>query len=574
MAVDEQSLSKLDPRWIAPVYKRTTGLDFLGLRSVQARITGYLLPGIITITPRARYYAFYSWVLVDYEHSHPQGMSLAAFIKHREQIFVLANLAWSASGDDNPSELGLQGSDKLSKHWLSHQEAHNVPLGIDDYLKNKYGGYGPYSGVMRALGLTRQEESGVLGIPPKGQELAQAFAQAIRNTRYYAQRATFDTAESVSQDVLKEYGTHCHLSGLAKSPDNLPTLETLFALDTDGMLPPPGISDSSTGNMKGTLGLILDMLSQVQRPFGEDDFRQAVAYGLCIDYDPYQPARPLRPFLAHWRVFQLREYYVYAIYALWTYFLHWLRLEGPQTFEQFCDHLNEAIDLTIPAMAIELAIPTKSADEWMLREWFESLLDASPVSDGDWETRCLAFAQKSRSPLNEHNLYSLLDRAQTNNCAMYVGLAWMLLSTVYLRLLGLRESDQWNAWHWAKDGGARRRSIDLYVQDVSAHIEAGDSILEAWSWLYRDYILAQHTISALEKWRQRKANTFHFNYDQGVFEWVRDGETGFSASRFRQAYDMLADLGLYEIALEAGGHPQLTELGRTTLQRVLEACGG
>ena len=210
----------------------------------------------------------------------------------------------------------------------------------------------------------------------------------------------------------------------------------------------------------------------------------------------------------------------------------------------------------------------------MLREWFESLLDASPVSDGDWETRCLAFAQKSRSPLNEHNLYSLLDRAQTNNCAMYVGLAWMLLSTVYLRLLGLRESDQWNAWHWAKDGGARRRSIDLYVQDVSAHIEAGDSILEAWSWLYRDYILAQHTISALEKWRQRKANTFHFNYDQGVFEWVRDGETGFSASRFRQAYDMLADLGLYEITLEAGGHPQLTELGRTTLQRVLEACGG
>ena len=147
----------------------------------------------------------------------------------------------------------------------------------------------------------------------------------------------------------------------------------------------------------------------------------------------------------------------------------------------------------------------------------------------------------------------------------------MLLSALYLRLAGLKESDQWNAWYWARFGGARRRSMDLFVRGMDNHIAAGDSLLDTWTWLHRDYIVAQHIITALEKWRQRKVNTFHFNYDQGVFEWVRDDSTGFSASRFRQAYDMLADLGLYEINREAADCPQLTELGQQTLKRVLEA---
>jgi len=566
-------LSNLDPHWIAPIYKAMTGEDFLGLRAVQGNIVGYLLPGIITITPRARYYAFYSWLLVEYQQSHSEGMSLAAFIKRREQIFVLANLAWSASSDDNPHEGGLLGSVKIGKHWLALQQAGTIPVSVDDYLKARYGGYGQYAGVMQSLGLIRQPDSGVLEVLPKGQELAQSFADAIGDTRYYKQRTTFDTAESIPRDVLEEYGTRCRLSGLAVSSDRPPTLEVLFAFDADGTLSPPG-TGSSVGNMKGTLGLILDMLDQAEGPFADDDFRQAAAYGLCIDCDSYRPAEPLRPFLAHWQMFQLREYYVYALYALWVYFLHWLRLEGPQTLRQFCTHLNEAIDLTASADAVGLAIPSKSADEWTLTEWLSTLLDACNMPGDDWAGRCVAFAQQSQTPLNEHVLYQQLDFTQPDDSSTYVGLTWLLLSTLCLRLQGLRDSDQWDAWYWAKSGGARRRSMDLFVRDMSDHMAADDSVLDAWSWLYRDYIVAQHTITALEKWRQRSANTFHFNYDRGLFEWIRDGVTGFSASRFRQAYDMLADLGLYEIDSEAGDRPGLTELGRQTLRRVLEACSG
>lgn len=573
MAVDKQIPSNLDPRWTALIYKATTGEDFLGLRAVQGNIIGYLLPGIITTTLRARYYAFYSWLLVEYGQSHPPGMSLAAFMKRREQIFVLANLAWSANSDDNPNESGLLGSIRLGRHWRAYHEADTIPLNVDNYLKARYGGYGQYVGVMRALGLNQQQESGVLEVLPLGQDLAQAFAAAIEDTRYYRQRVAFDTAESIPLDLLQEYGARCHLSGLAVSPDCPPTLEVLFAFNADKTLPPPGSNDPPISNMKGTLGLILDMVDQTKGSFTSSDFRQAAAYGLCVDYDLYRPAEPLRPFLAHWRMFQLREYYVYALYALWVYFLYWLRLEGPQTFQTFCAHLDEAIDLTTAVAAIGLAIPQKSPDERTLAEWLNTLLDISDIRGDDWESRCLAFAQRSSMPLNEHALYRLLDHADPSEPSVYVGLTWLLLSTLYLRLQGLRESDEQSTWNWARLGGARRRSMDLFVYDMHSHMDAGDTILDAWSWLFRDYIVAQHIITALEKWRQRNANTFHFNYDQGIFEWSRDGVTGFSASRFRQAYDMLADLGLYEIDPEAGDRPRLTDLGRETLQRVLEACG-
>ena len=82
--------TQLDPRWTAQIYDNDAGQDFLGLRAVQANTVDYLLPGIITTTPRARYYAFYSWLLVEYAEAKHEDWSLAQFIRRREQIFALA----------------------------------------------------------------------------------------------------------------------------------------------------------------------------------------------------------------------------------------------------------------------------------------------------------------------------------------------------------------------------------------------------------------------------------------------------------------------------------------------------
>ena len=183
------------------------------------------------------------------------------------------------------------------------------------------------------------------------------------------------------------------------------------------------------------------------------------------------------------------------------------------------------------------------------------------------------FAQQSQLSLKEHALYLYIEGSEHGDLSAYVGASWLLLSALFLRLQGIKpqEEGEWSPWHWAREGGARRRSLARFVRDLSDQITAGASLLETLRWLIRDYIIAQHTITALEKWRQRNAKTFHFNYENGVFEWVKDDKTEFSAIRFRQAYTMLFDLGLYEVPSGSGGVPRLTALGKRTLQRVLES---
>jgi hypothetical protein len=143
-------------------------------------------------------------------------------------------------------------------------------------------------------------------------------------------------------------------------------------------------------------------------------------------------------------------------------------------------------------------------------------------------------------------------------------------------MCGLRDACDEDEWYWAQVGGRRRRCLSLFARDIEKHVLSGDSVLDTWAWLHRDYIVAQHIISALEKWRQRRggANTFHFSYDQGLFEWIRDDTKGFSASRFPQSYSMLADLGLFELEPKDETRVGLTELGQRILQCALEASNG
>ena len=117
-----------DAHWIAPIYQQETGQDYLGLRLVQEHMVDFLLPGIITITPRARYYAFYAWLLVEYVQEHPAGWSFNRLIKRREQIYGLASVAYDSS------VVGLAGYQKFAAHWQSCQDAPEVPLTASDYL--------------------------------------------------------------------------------------------------------------------------------------------------------------------------------------------------------------------------------------------------------------------------------------------------------------------------------------------------------------------------------------------------------------------------------------------------------
>jgi hypothetical protein len=566
-----------EPLWTEKIFKTDSGEDFLGIQSVQNNIVGYLLPGIITITTRARYYSFYSWLISEYGHGHPKGWSLNHFVKRREQAFVMANLIyhWSLGRTDRVG--GLLGSNVLSKHAANFLDRDSIPYFKgkkgDDYLRASAGGYSTFAGVMNALEITHQpvDSPDELMLLPIGQKLAETFAQAIQDTDYFSKRSKYDESEQIPKKVLLEYGEQCYLNSLDHSPDGSSVLDTLFSLDSANPLPDPEQNSGPRSNMRGTLGLILEIIKQADRPVGENEFRQAIMYGLCNDYPSYKPANEFKPFIAHWQIYQMREYYVYALYALWEYFLLWLRRSGPQSLENLWHHLDQEIDLNaVPNLIRPGSIQLPNPSSVSLAEYLDLILTINGIAPGQLAERCAEYATYSQTPFSEEAIFQVLSKQRKDKVSLHIGAAWMLLVNIYLRLQGLKREDAWEGWYWARYGGARRRSPKLFLEHMASSLESGDSVLDVWIWLFRDYIVAQHTITALEKWSYRSppANTFHFNYVEGFFEWVHNDNPSYSASRFNRAYDMLFDLGLFEV--DEMGVQTLTQRGEQTLDRVLK----
>jgi hypothetical protein len=267
------------PYWTAEIYNKDSGQDYLGLRAVQGRMTDYLMPGIITITPRARYFSFYSWVLMEYSRQHPEGWSLKRFMRRREQLFILANIAFASTEQSGQIPLGLAGSDKLSAHWNKYKEYESIPLvaeEVENYLAASYGGYDAYRGVMTTLGILHTPEDGSesLQLFPTCQTLANAFEQSISATEYYQKRNEYDLALSVPRSLLIQYGSRCSLDLLASMPDRDAICDLLFALDATTRLAPSDSELGTRGNMTGTLGMILDMLARSTVAVDDTQFRE------------------------------------------------------------------------------------------------------------------------------------------------------------------------------------------------------------------------------------------------------------------------------------------------------------
>src|SRR6478735_4516530 len=81
------------PRWIAASLNVKEGRDPLGLQTTtQDRLMPRLLPGILELSRRARYFSFHAFLLDKYRtlRMPADGNSLSTFIKAREWEYGLA----------------------------------------------------------------------------------------------------------------------------------------------------------------------------------------------------------------------------------------------------------------------------------------------------------------------------------------------------------------------------------------------------------------------------------------------------------------------------------------------------
>ena len=68
------------PQWTSEITKEfVTGEDMLGVEGAAQGYQQEYIPGIITVTDRARYYSFYAWVLSRYIHASGSTLRMNGF---------------------------------------------------------------------------------------------------------------------------------------------------------------------------------------------------------------------------------------------------------------------------------------------------------------------------------------------------------------------------------------------------------------------------------------------------------------------------------------------------------------
>ena len=297
--------------------------DPLGLKlRLSARLAAELMHCITSITPRARYFAFFPWAVGQYlahekDTAGDRGRDLA--VVHRERALALGSLLHHGY---QPCLGSLAARPATDGHGL-------INLAAWRHLQNPRGILGQaYKGSLVNLGLFDARGSGQSGeavaddategaelavavqeidlvhLSDRGRRLAEAYGATVDATRYVAEGWHLRTA--IPADVLREFGAAACLCGIARpgARDRGALRDVFFAVDRAG-------TETAHYRRRMTLTLLLEcahQTSQTGAALDEDAFA-AIAYEDAFTGDATGtqvrlelPAQ-LRDIAERWRVF-------------------------------------------------------------------------------------------------------------------------------------------------------------------------------------------------------------------------------------------------------------------------------
>jgi hypothetical protein len=169
--------AELLPAWTKHVVADLGGRDPLGLSRVSQAIADWLMPGIVTQTDRARYYAIYCWILWhirDAEQPRTDA-ELASAFQRREAAIAAATLL----EEEKASPVGVRA---VRKRLDQAREQGRYAATFRVMPSSRLGGYDQYySGSMYLLGLTHRPSS-FDEVTSAGAELARAVHESVAIT--------------------------------------------------------------------------------------------------------------------------------------------------------------------------------------------------------------------------------------------------------------------------------------------------------------------------------------------------------------------------------------------------------
>lgn len=245
------------PQWITTSLVVKEGRDPLGFQTTtQDRLMPMLLPGILELSRRARYFSFHAFLLDEYRLKRlpANRNSLSTFIKSHEWDLGLAVQRC-------PNNCGFS---PVGARRLGNQAAGSGPFPRGESVVSDLGGYGLYyRSPMASLGIVAKAGT-LLGEQPipidvlrptvRAARLVDGFRSAIEQTAYY--RRWMWTNNELPVDVVDEYAAVACLCRLRERSDERDAVQdALFGSDPPDHLlePEPGADDDRMDTPKEPL---------------------------------------------------------------------------------------------------------------------------------------------------------------------------------------------------------------------------------------------------------------------------------------------------------------------------------
>jgi hypothetical protein len=534
--------------------------DPLGLNlRVSARLSDELLYCITSVTPRARYYAFFPWAFQDYNEQERSTRTDRGRIKGvlvRERAMVLGAVLHH---NGHPCDGGaLGGSEKATKIDLKRRRSFD--LSRWEHLGAAEGQFGAaYKGSLINMGVFETDNERVKDeaeaetaeldketqdievreLSNLGKRLATAFGQSVRGTAYVKQKWTL--RDSVDTDILTEFGSRAGLCEIAKKwADDRDVLRDAFFAKYKEMDRP------GQHRRRMSLLLLLECVGQAHAAgalFGNSSFSDACYFGMFVsDADtpektPVNVPPQLADIYERWRIFYSQNYLAVALQSILVACVRVLRNRpGGMPYEHLIQGLNP---------------PSLNA---RFREVFGRELpeDFFALSARETLTLCGIGGKHPvnilpiDAPFSERTLEHILIESEANDAAS-VPLAAMLMYEVVLRY-GQRVSAAHNNWYAQQ---IYNTAADIALPEIAKFLvhEFGDGwldhsneqILRRVVWRF---VIRQHQTMSYERGFGGSAPLFHVDGTTIIGAGTDFTDPRALNPRLGSALQILSDLGL------------------------------
>jgi hypothetical protein len=549
------------PAWIAASLAVNEGRDPLGLQTTtQDRLMPVLLPGILELSRRARYFSFHAFLLAEYRDRRlpADSKSLSAFIRCREWEYGLAVQRCPCCCGSRPV-----GARKLGALALERG-----PFARGESVESAFGGYGLYyRSPMAEFGIVAKAGTLLGGQPVpidvlhdtgRAGRLAATFRDAVEHTAYY-RRAMWTTGD-LSAEVIDEYAEVACLCRLRERPDERAAVqEALFGTDPPAAIAMTDKSEpSEAADGLPVIGTVFSEAGVVQR------CRSVGHYLTLLDAEPGVVASeaayreglwsPLPPrsdshalVAGQWAALVAKDVWQEAICSVWSEFC---RVGLARTRD-----LGRGLtwDETCAAAAVMVGGPPA------LDATAQTATLAERLAGGTFTVPdvCGAELNVAAAPLEE--LRRLTDRLDTASSGL----------VVLLELARRMEDRSGAGWEQgARMASGWQPSVAAVAAGLRTHLADGPSVAGTLWWLVSRFVVPVHERIAYSKLPEF---TFRFRWEDGLLRFYDHGVSRFplAAIRHEPLASLTWDLGLWDETGDVDRPAVLTDQGVTFADEAL-----